>query len=122
MKLYRRQAPPTARWGGLVLLATRDGADGADGAAPETPPASAKTVPPGITSAEQPPWSVADMIALATTQVDRQPAMLRAARARLSIVRDQAAVALTSAHTRDSSDPTSERFGAESARTFEVRY
>jgi hypothetical protein len=81
---------------------------------------------------EQPSWSVADMIALATTQVSRQPAMLRAARARATNVREQAAVALASSPGAGGAFPldrgleggvaVSGGVGAENARSFEVRY
>jgi len=68
------------------------------------------------------------MIALATTQVSRQPAMLRAARARASNVREQAAVALAlspgagAAFPLDGFMAASSGAGADHARIFEVRY
>jgi len=74
-------------------------------------------VPQG-SAPEQPSWSVADMIALATTQVDRQPAMLRAARARASSIRDHAAVSLAGSLAGS----TSGHSGAKNAVPFEVRY
>ena len=109
MKLYRRQAPPGTRWGGLVLLATL-----ADSPMTEAIAVGTKGAVPQGSAPEQPSWSVADMIALATTQVDRQPAMLRAARARASSIRDHAAVSLAGS--------TSGHSGAKNAVPFEVRY
>jgi hypothetical protein len=66
------------------------------------------------------------MIALATTQVDRQPAMLRAARARASSIRDHAAVSLAGSLSGSLSGSlagsTSGHSGAKNAVPFEVRY
>lgn len=61
--------------------------------------------------AERPSWSVEDMIALATTQVSRQPAMLRAARARASNLREQAAISLASSAGADGVFPVNGREG-----------
>ena len=135
MKLYRRQAPPGTRWGGLVLLATLADspvpeaiAAGTKGAVPQSS-ARQGSAPQG-SAPEQPSWSVADMIALATTQVDRQPAMLRAARARASSIRDHAAVSLAGSLAGSLSGSlsgslagsTSGHSGAKNAVPFEVRY
>ena len=77
MRLYRRQAPPIDRWGGLVLLAT-----GAELTVPAVVASGSgpSSLTDGVAS-EHPVRSVADVIALATTQVDRRPAVIRAARA-----------------------------------------